>query len=100
MGDHAHVGVQLLDPLLRGGHLRQVEALGAVQDLTLEVRQLDAIRVDHAQRADARRGQVERRGRAQPPAPTTTTRDCRRRSCPAPPPAGSSAGCSGGGQPR
>ena len=50
-----------------------------MQDLALEVGQLDLVLVDQAQRANARRGQVER-GLASPVRrrPTTTTRACRR----------------------
>ena len=41
------------------------QALGRVDDLALEVRIVDDVVVDDAERADACRGEIERRGRAE-----------------------------------
>ena len=61
-----HVRVQRLERPLRGGDLRLAEAVGRVHDLALEVRLVDDVGVDDAERADAGGREVERRRRAEP----------------------------------
>ena len=46
--------------------LRHADAVGRVDDLALEVRQVDDVVVDDADRADARGGEVQRGRRAEP----------------------------------
>ena len=46
--------------------LRLAEPVGRVDDLALQVRLVDDVVVDDAERADACGGEVERRGRAEP----------------------------------
>jgi hypothetical protein len=46
--------------------LEAAEVLGAVQHLPLQIGQVDAVVIDDAERADARRGEIEEEGRAQP----------------------------------
>ncbi len=59
------VRVERLDRPLRRVDLRLAEALGRVDDLPLEVRVVDDVGVDDPERPDARRCEVERRGRAE-----------------------------------
>ena len=75
----------------RGGRigLRRADRLGREQHLPLQVGEVDPVVVDHAQRADAGRGQVEQDGLPSPPAPTASTRAAFRRSWPTPPSSGS-----------
>jgi hypothetical protein len=56
-----HVGVQVGEGLLGAVDLRHADAVGAVEDLPLEVRSVDRVAVDQADRADARRREIERR---------------------------------------
>src|SRR6266850_1772962 len=63
--DHRDIGVECFERLLRGERLRLSDALGAVQDLSLEVRRVDDVGVDDAQRADAGRREVVRGGRSE-----------------------------------
>jgi hypothetical protein len=60
-----HVGVEADDGLLGAVDLGHAHALGRVQDLALQVRRIDHVVIDDADRADAGRGQVQRRRRAQ-----------------------------------
>ena len=65
VGDHVHVGVQLLDALpgrLRLGH---ADRRRRVQHLALQVRLVDDVVVHDRDRADAGRGQVQPRRRAE-----------------------------------
>ena len=66
VGHDGHVRVERLDRPLRDLDLRLAEPVGRVDDLALEVRLVDDVVVDDPERADARRGEVERRGRAEP----------------------------------
>ena len=50
------VGVEPRERLLGAIDLRLAEAIGAVKDLALQVRRVDDIVIDDADRADARRG--------------------------------------------
>ena len=59
------VGVERLDRALRGLGLRVAEPLGRVDDLPLEVRLVDDVVVDDAERADAGGGEVEGSGGAE-----------------------------------
>ena len=59
------VGVDRLDRLLRGVHLGDADPVGRVDDLALEVREVDDVVVDDAERADAGGGEVERGRRAE-----------------------------------
>ena len=60
------VGVERLDRALRREHLGLAERVGRVDDLALQVRVVDDVRVDDPERADTGRREVERRGRAEP----------------------------------
>ena len=61
-----HVRVDLVDRDLGRVDLRHADAVVRVRDLALEVREVDHVVVDDAERADARRRQVERGRRAEP----------------------------------
>jgi hypothetical protein len=63
--DHADVRVERLNGRLRGVDLRRPERLRRVHDLALQVGLVDHVSVDDAQRADPRRGEVQRRGRTE-----------------------------------
>ena len=63
--DHVDVGVQLGEGLLRRVDLALADAVHVVQDLALQVRRVDDVHVDDAERADARSREVERGGRAE-----------------------------------
>ena len=65
-GHDANVRVQRLERALRGLDLGLAEPVGRVDDLALEVRLVDDVGVDDPERADTGRGEVERRGRAEP----------------------------------
>src|SRR3954449_9455369 len=64
--DDVDVGVQRLDLLLGRVDLRDADAVGRVDDLALEVRDVDHVVVDDAQRAAAGRREGERRRGAEP----------------------------------
>jgi len=64
-----HVRVERSERLARRLGLEHAEARGIVQDLALQVRGVDRVLVDDAERADTGRGQVERGGRAEPSGP-------------------------------
>ena len=64
--DDVDVGVDALERLLRGEHLRLAERCRRVDDLALEVRRVDGVRVDDAERADACRCEVQSGRRAEP----------------------------------
>ena len=49
-----------------GFELRSADVGGAVDDLPLEVAEVDGVEVDEAERADAGRGEIERRRRSEP----------------------------------
>src|SRR5262249_19053172 len=59
------VGVEPAQRGLGALDLGDADAIGAVQDLALEVGRVDHIVVDHADRADARGGEVHARRRAE-----------------------------------
>ena len=65
MLDHLDVGVERLDRLAGGAGLRTADRGGLVDDLALEVRGVDHVVVDEADRADAGRREVERGRRAE-----------------------------------
>ena len=64
--DDVDVGVQPFDEDPRRGGLRHPDPFGVVDHLALQVGGVDDVVVDQADRADAGRGQVERRRRAEP----------------------------------
>ena len=68
-GHDRDVRVERLDRPPRRVDLRLAEALGRVDDLALEVRVVDDVGVDDAERPDAGGGEVERRGRAEAAGP-------------------------------
>ena len=59
MLDHLDVGIEGLDRLPRRLGLRLADALGVVDHLALEVRLVDDVVVDEAERPDAGRGEIE-----------------------------------------
>ena len=63
--DHLHVGIELGDRDLRRLDLRHADPIGGVQDLPLQVRRIDRVVVDEADRPDAGGGQVEPGRRAE-----------------------------------
>jgi hypothetical protein len=63
VADDLHVGVERFQGLSRGLGLRLADAVRRVQDLSLQVRRIDDVRVDDAERPHARGGEVQRRGR-------------------------------------
>ena len=64
--EDVHVGVERGDRALRRVDLRCAERVERVDDLPLQVRLVDDVRVDDPERADAGRREVERRRRAEP----------------------------------
>ena len=60
VGDDVDVGVELRERLLRRVDLAFADAVHVVQDLALEVRRVDDVHVDDAERAHARGREVER----------------------------------------
>ena len=64
---HRHVRVQRGDRVARGLDLRAADVRRPVEHLALEVRQVHDVVVDDAERADARRGEVERGRRPEAP---------------------------------
>ena len=64
-GHDLDVGIQTLERALRRVDLRRAERVERVDDLALQVRLVDDVRVDDAEPADARRREVERRRRAE-----------------------------------
>jgi hypothetical protein len=66
---HVDVRVQSLERSLRRLCLRLAEPLGRVDDLALEVRLVDRVVVDDADRPDAGGSKVQAGGRAQSPGP-------------------------------
>ena len=63
--DHLDVGIERLDRLPRRLSLRLTDSLGVVDHLALQIRLVDLVVVDQAERADSGRGQVEGGGGAQ-----------------------------------
>jgi hypothetical protein len=59
------VGVEQRERLLGRVDLAVADAVDVVEDLALQVRRVDLVHVDDADRADARGGEVERGGRAE-----------------------------------
>ena len=59
--DDVDVGVEHRQRLLGRVDLAIADAVDVVQDLALQVRRVDLVHVDDADRADAGRGEVERR---------------------------------------
>ncbi len=66
VGDDVDVGVEHRQRLLRRVDLAVTDAIDVVEDLALEVRRVDVVHVDDADRADPGRREVERGGRAEP----------------------------------
>ena len=65
VGDDVDVGVQRGERLLGRVDLAVADAVHVVQDLALQVRRVDDVHVDDAERADARGREVERGGGAE-----------------------------------
>ena len=59
--DDVDVGVEHRQRLLGRVDLAIADAVDVVQDLALQVRRVDLVHVDDADRADAGRGEIERR---------------------------------------
>ena len=59
VGDDVHIRVEGLDFFLGRDHLGPTQIRGVMDDLTLEVGQVDDIRIDHAERPHTRRGQIQ-----------------------------------------
>src|SRR5205807_6975355 len=66
VADDLHVRVQRLERALRGRYLRLADAVGRVQDLSLQIGEIDDIGVDDAEGADSRRREVVRGRRTEP----------------------------------
>ncbi len=66
VGDDVDVGVQLSERLLRRVDLALADPVDVVEHLALQVRRVHHVHVDDAERPDARRGEVERGGGAEP----------------------------------
>ncbi len=66
VGDDVDVGVEHRQRLLGRVDLAVADPVDVVQDLTLQVRRVDLVHVDDADRAHAGRGEVERRRRTEP----------------------------------
>ena len=66
MRDHLHVRVQVADPVARRLDLLAADVLRPVEHLALQVRRVDDVELDDAEPADARGGEVEPDGRAEP----------------------------------
>ncbi len=64
--EHADVRVERLERPSCRLDLRLAEPVGRMDDLALQVRLVDDVRVDDPERADARRREIERRGGAEP----------------------------------
>ena len=69
VGHDAHAGVQGMDGGGGGRHLGLAEAVDRVDDLALEVRLVDHVEVDDADRADPGGRQVEQAGGAKTAGP-------------------------------
>ena len=61
VADDFHVRVQVLQHLLRALHLGHPDAARRVEHLALEVRRVDRVGIDEAERADAGGREIERR---------------------------------------
>jgi hypothetical protein len=66
VGLDRHVRVQPLDQCGRAVDLGPAEVRSAVDDLALQIGQRHGIVIDDAERADARRGEIEQHRRAEP----------------------------------
>ena len=71
LGIHAHLDIRIerVDRQRGGGGFGHPHTVSGVQHLALQVRAIDHVRIDDAQRADTRRGQVQRRRGAESPGP-------------------------------
>ena len=65
VGDDVDVGVEQRERLLGRVDLAVTDAVHVVQDLALQVRRVDHVHVDDAERADAGGAEVQRGGRAE-----------------------------------
>ena len=65
--DHLHVGVEGLEGQAGRFGLRHPDPVVGVEDLTLQIREVDHVHVDDADRADPRRREVEGHRRPEPP---------------------------------
>ena len=75
VGDDVDVGVERGERLLRRVDLAVADALDVVQDLALQVRGVDDVHVDDAERADSRRREIQ--GRRRPEATRAEQEDLR-----------------------
>ncbi len=66
VGDDVDVGVELCERLLRGVDLALADAVDVVQDLALQVRRVDDVHVDDAERSYPGSGEVQRGRRSEP----------------------------------
>jgi hypothetical protein len=62
-----HVRIDVADAIARRVQLGASDIAGAVQDLTLEVREIHDVEVHEPERADTGRGEIQRDRRAEPP---------------------------------
>ena len=69
MGLDAHMGIEAAERRHGALHLGPADVLGGMDDLALQVGQRHRIVVDHAERADAGRREIEQHRRAQPAGP-------------------------------
>src|SRR5439155_14075580 len=65
----AHLGVEVVHALRGRVDLRPPHVARVVQELSLEVRDIDPVEIDDAQRPHARRGEIHRRRRPQSAGP-------------------------------
>src|SRR3954466_2989835 len=59
------VGIDIAKPVTRGGYLRASDGGRAVEDLTLQVRKIDAVEIHQPDVADAGGCEIQRDGRAE-----------------------------------
>ena len=69
MCHHGDVGVHVGQAFPGRIQLGASYVLGAMQNLSLQIRGIDLVEVDEAECADSRRGEVEREGRPEPSSP-------------------------------
>ena len=66
VGFHRHMRIEPRDGRLRAVDLAHADVAGRKDHLPLQIRQRHAVVIDHAERADAGRGEIEQHRRAEP----------------------------------